>query len=162
MSPLSYSYPWLSTSRIENYGKVLTSYWNLHCTDHMVQSNRCLLCTKWRNISFCIFLFVTKEIFTHYLLCIICHTREHLYFLPTLPHYLTISQSPWSCRYLSLWIFFAYCCYLWSLSFYLCRFLLLLLIAETATWLTPYWRQPLFQILTKLPLILKFSFHKGW
>ena len=62
------------------------------------------------------------------------------------------------CRCFYIWSLVASSCSLWIQIFRLYRLFILLFIEETVNRMTPSWRQPLFQILINLPLILEFTF----
>ena len=70
----------------------------------------------------------------------------HLFWLFKARHVLSI--------YRSLLMLVSYCSSLWIQIFYLNRLLSILLIKETVSKLTPSWRQPILQIMNKLPLVL--------
>ena len=90
------------------------------------------------------------------------NTKQGWIYIVSIPFHLIWPFNNCHVRYSSLWSLVAYYCSLWSQIFYPYILLILLLREQTAKRSTPYWRQTLLQILTKLPLILEFIFHWVW
>ena len=155
--PLYLSFTWGYANVIDHYGWVLASSWIINCNDPLGQSTNYPLWNEWSNSSCHLVLLLNKELNIRHLPCIIWRIMEHLFCLLTF-HLLWPIRNHYV-RYLSLWSLVAYYFSLWSQT--LCMYILLFLplIEETAIRLTTSWRQPLLQILIKMPLILELAFH---